>query len=76
MKGHEHSWEILAHFKHAPISETDPIAHTAFVLLRCSCGELSGFPESNFALITPRFREALRQFTAGNDVAMLYWFKE
>jgi hypothetical protein len=54
----------------AEIDETDPVKHTAFVVLACaSCRLVSIFPESNFALVTPRAKRQLHL-----ELAALGWW--
>lgn len=53
---HAHEWVEFAEFKHAPIADHDPIAHTAFRVIVCGCGVWHAFPEQNHALTTAHFQ--------------------
>lgn len=54
---HEHDFQILDSFDHAPIGEYP--RHTAFSVLACRCGATATFPSSNYQLTTPDFRDKL-----------------
>lgn len=58
---HTHSWSLAAHVKRAEIDEDDPIRHTAFTLLECSCGAWTAFPLENYALTTARYKAGLER---------------
>jgi len=52
---HVHTFVTLANLYHVPLRRNDDAedaSHTAFVLMACvECGEITGFPESNFDLL-------------------------
>lgn len=44
---------------HAEIDIRDSVRHTSFHLLGCVCGVVRAVPDSNFALVTARYRDGL-----------------
>lgn len=64
-----HLWTLIRKFDHCEIDEHDDVAHTTIVLLGCPrCRLVEPFPLANAALITPRYRNVIRE-----DIARQGW---
>jgi hypothetical protein len=56
---HAHTWSLRERIDRAEIDVADPVAHTGFMLLQCSCGAVTAFPLENYAMTTARYKEGL-----------------
>jgi hypothetical protein len=54
--------DVVRYVDHAPVDDTDPIAHTAFYVLGCpQCHRATVFPVQNFTLVTTQAQLTLQR---------------